>query len=460
MAALNRGRGAVADRGVDFTPAEARGAGHRFPCLLVAFFREYGVNAASMGVYDVVVIGGGAAGMLASSVAAQRGSSVLLLERNSRLGKKLRITGKGRCNLTNSCPVSEVIENIPTGGRFLHSALNGFTPSDTMAFFESIGVALKTERGGRVFPQSDRAEDIVEALRGYMVKTGVKVRHERATGIGVKDGKADCVQTANDEIKCKAVILATGGMSYPATGSTGDGYELAGALGHTVTPIRGSLVPLDAEPGICGRMQGLGLKNVRLSIHGSGKSPVFEGFGELLFTDFGLSGPLVLSASAHMRDFGANKYYALIDLKPALDEKKLDLRVLRDFEQFSNRDFSNALNDLLSKSMIPVIIEKSGISANTKVHSISRGQRLGLVRLLKSVRIDIDGPRPVGEAIVTSGGVELREIDPRTMGSKLVGGLFFAGEVIDADAYTGGFNLQIAWSTAFSAAKLGTMHNA
>jgi len=436
---------------------------------------------------DVVVIGGGAAGMLAASVAAERGLRVLLLEQGDRLGSKLRITGKGRCNLTNDCDVSEVLANIPTGGRFLQSALNGFTPRDVMKLFESLGVPLKTERGGRVFPQSDKAADIVDALRRYMDKSGVVQTRGRAVRIATEDGAvtgvvtADgdgieravsrakpslhnrfalgCAETAkHDIIACKSVILATGGMSYPATGSTGDGYRMASELGHTVTPIRGSLVPLEAEPDLCSRMQGLALKNVQLSIYdAAGKKPIFTDFGELLFTHFGLSGPLVLSASAHMRDFDNNRtvrcrqYHTLIDLKPALDEKKLDLRILRDFEKYSNRDFANALGDLLSKLMIPVFVEQSGIPPDTKVHSISREQRLGLVRLFKAFRIDIQRPRPVAEAIITSGGVDLREINPKTMESKLISGLHFAGEIIDADAYTGGFNLQIAWSTAHAA---------
>ena len=402
--------------------------------------------------YDIVVIGGGAAGMMAASVAAGLGKSVLLLERNDRFGRKLAITGKGRCNLTNDCDVRAVLENIPTGGRFLQSALNGFTPRDVMEFFEALGVPLKTERGGRVFPQSDKAADIVDALRRSMDKAGVVQKCGRALRITVEDGEVAGVVTSDGEIKCRAVILATGGMSYPATGSTGDGYTMARELGHTVTPLRGSLVPLSAEPELCAKMQGLTLKNVRLSIHEEGKSkPVFEDFGELLFTHFGLSGPLTLSASAHMRDFGNTKYHALIDLKSALDEKKLDQRILRDFEQYSNRDFANALGDLASRLMIPVIVEKSGIPPDMKVHSISREQRMGLLRLFKAFRVDIDGPRPVEEAIITSGGIDLREISPKTMESKLVGGLYFAGEIIDADAYTGGFNLQIAWSTAYAA---------
>ena len=403
-------------------------------------------------MYDVVVIGGGAAGMLASATAARRGARVLLLERNARLGEKLRITGKGRCNLTNDCSLADVLDNTPTGARFLHSAISGFTPGDAYAFFESIGVMLKTERGGRVFPRSDKASDVVDALCGLLNRSGVIVAHGRAREIITKDGKITGVTTSAGDIKCNAVILATGGVSYPATGSGGDGHKMAAALGHKITPLRGSLAPLAAEPEICGRMQGLTLKNVRLYVYDGGSKPVFDDFGELLFTHFGISGPMVLSASAHMRDFDNRKYYVTIDLKPALDEKKLDLRVLRDFAKYSNRDFSNALGDLISRLMIPVVIEKSGIPPGTKVHSISRDQRLSLISILKAFRLDIDGPRPVEEAIITSGGVELTEINPKTMESKIVRGLYFAGEIIDADAYTGGYNLQIAWSTAFAAA--------
>ena len=400
--------------------------------------------------YDVVVIGGGAAGMLSAGVAAGRGKSVLLIERNDRLGWKLGITGKGRCNLTNDCQISEVLANIPTGGRFLQSALNGFTPRDVMQFFESLGVPLKTERGARVFPQSDKAADIVDALRRYLNKSGVTVKRDRVSGLISEDGQITGVVTSAGEIKCNAVILATGGMSYPATGSTGDGYEMAVSLGHTIVPQNASLVPLVAEPEMCAKMQGLALKNVTLTIYDGGKKPIFSDFGELLFTHFGISGPLTLSASAHMRD-DSKEYYALVDLKPALDEKKLDLRILRDFEEYSNRDFANALGGLLNRLMIPVFIEKSGIPPDTKVHSISREQRLGLVKLFKAFRIDIKHKRPIDEAIITSGGVNLREINPKTMESKLISGLYFAGEIIDADAYTGGFNLQIAWSTAYAA---------
>jgi predicted Rossmann fold flavoprotein len=402
-------------------------------------------------MYDVVVVGGGAAGMLASAVAARRGARVALLESNNQLGKKLRITGKGRCNLTNECAIGEVLENIPTGRRFLQSALNGFAPRDAIELFESLGVPLKTERGGRVFPQSDDAATVADALWRYAEKSGVALVRGRARRITTEEGRVSGISTSVGEFCCTSAILATGGASYPATGSTGDGYKMASELGHKITPLRGSLVPLEAEADICASMQGLTLKNVRLTIRDGSKKPVFEDFGELLFTHFGMSGPLALSASAHMRDYDSKKYYALIDLKPALDEKKLDMRILRDFDKYSNRDFSNALGDLLSKTMIPVVIKKSGIHPGTKVNSISRERRLGLVGLLKAFRIDIDGPRPIGEAIITSGGIDVREINPKTMESKIIRGLHFAGEIIDADAYTGGFNLQIAWSTAHAA---------
>lgn len=405
-------------------------------------------------MYDIIVIGGGAAGMMAAAAASARGARVAILERNDKPGKKLRITGKGRCNLTNDCAVSEVLANITTGGRFLQSSLNGFTPRDAMDFFESIGVPLKTERGGRVFPQSDEASTVADALWRHTKKNGVEYIRGRATKLIARDGHISGIATTDAEYICKSAILATGGASYPATGSTGDGYKMASELGHTITPLRASLVPLEAEPETCAEMQGLTLKNIRMAIYGGdARKPIFEDFGELLFTHFGISGPLPLSASAHMRDFEQIKYHAIIDLKPALDEKKLDLRILRDFDKYSNRDFANALGDLLSKTMIPVVIKKSGIDPGIKVHSINREQRLRLVRLLKSFRIDIDAPRPIDEAIITSGGVDTREINPKTMESKLIPGLYFAGEIINADAYTGGFNLQIAWSTATASAR-------
>ncbi|NLA88149.1 MAG: NAD(P)/FAD-dependent oxidoreductase [Clostridiales bacterium] len=403
-------------------------------------------------MHDVVVIGGGAAGMLASAVAAERGLRVLLLEKNDRPGLKLRITGKGRCNVTNNCTVKEAIDNIPTGGRFLMSALSCFTPQDTKSLFEKLGVPMKTERGGRVFPVSDKAADVVSALRRYMDSAGVETVKGTAKSIRIKEGRVEAVTTAEGEFSCRTAVLCTGGVSYPLTGATGDGYKIAAALGHTIVPAKASLEPLEASPEICSRMQGLSLKNIRLTVTDGGKKPVFEDFGELLFTHFGVSGPLVLSASAHMRTFKSKRYILSIDLKPALDDKKLDARLLRDFEKYHNRDFSNALGDLASKMMIPVLVELSGIPPETKVNSVTREQRGGLRRLLKDFRLEVQRPRPIEEAIITSGGVDTREINPKTMESKRVKGLHFAGEIIDADAYTGGYNLQIAWSTAYAAA--------
>jgi predicted Rossmann fold flavoprotein len=402
-------------------------------------------------MYDIVVIGGGAAGMLVSALAAERGFRVLLLEKNDRLGLKLRITGKGRCNVTNNCTVREAIDNIPTGGRFLMSALSGFTPQETLELFEKLGVHLKTERGGRVFPLSDKASDVVSALRRYLDRAGAAVVRGSAKSILVKEGRVSAVAASEGTFDCRTAVLCTGGLSYPLTGSTGDGYKIAAALGHTIVQPKASLVPLVASPDICARMQGLSLRNIRLTVSDGGKKPVFEDFGELLFTHFGVSGPLVLSASAHMRDFQSTKYELVIDLKPALEEKKLDARLLRDFDKYQNRDFSNALGDLASKMMIPVLVGLSGIPPETKVNSITREQRGRLLHLLKNFRLDVQGPRPIEEAIITSGGVDTREINPTTMESKLIKGLYFAGEIIDADAYTGGFNLQIAWSTAYAA---------
>ena len=412
---------------------------------------------------DVVVVGGGAAGPYAAGIAAERGLSVLLLEKNDRLGVKLRITGKGRCNVTNDCTAREVLENIPTGGKFLQSAVNGLTPADTMAFFEKLGVRLKRERGNRVFPESDRATDIAEALRKFALSAGVSVRRGTARTLVTEDGEIAGVVTDGGALSCRAVILCTGGASYPLTGSTGDGYTLAASLGHRIVSPKPSLVPLEASPDICQGLQGLTLKNIRLkvldvtgsdgSVQTVAKKPVFEDFGELLFTHFGVSGPLVLSASAHMRDFDNKKYAVSIDLKPALNEDRLDARLLRDFDKYRNRDFTNSLSELAPQSMIPILVRLSGIAPETKVHSVTREQRRSLLGLFKDFRLDITGPRPLAEAIVTSGGVDTREINPTTMESKLVRNLFFAGEVIDADAYTGGFNLQIAWSTAHAAGK-------
>ena len=404
-----------------------------------------------------VIIGGGAAGLMAACAAAEKygGRAVTVIEKNRRPGRKLMITGKGRCNVTNNCDRDTLISNVPANGRFLFSAFSDFGTADTMEFFEKRGVPLKTERGNRVFPVSDKASDIVDALVNAVNKSGVKILTAEAEEILTENFSVTGVRTRDGEIlEADSVILATGGMSYPVTGSTGDGYEMAGRLGHTVTPLKASLVPLNVKQGFCSRLSGLSLKNVTLTVYESGrKKPVFSELGEMLFTHFGISGPLVLSASAHMRKMGSAEYVAYIDLKPALDEQKLDSRILRDFEEEKNRNFGNSLDKLLPKSIIPVIISLSGIAPDTKVNQISREQRARLCGVLKALRLDITGFRPIEEAIITGGGISVKEINPSTMESKLVSGLFFAGEIIDADAYTGGFNLQIAFSTGHLAGK-------
>ena len=400
---------------------------------------------------DAVVIGGGAAGMMCSLVAAQRGLDVILLEPNKTLGRKLRITGKGRCNVTNNCDIKDFLTNIPGDGRFLYSALNRLSPRETMQFFESLGLPLKTERGNRVFPVSDNANDVAGTLARNLERSGVRHIRESAKHIITENGEVTGVKTDSGVISCRAAVICTGGLSYPLTGSTGAGYKMARELGHSIAPCRPSLVPLESDDEYCAQMQGFSLKNVTLSAYENDKL-IFRELGEMLFTHFGVSGPLVLSASSHMRNFGSAKYWLSIDLNPALDEKKLDARLLRDFEKYANRDFANSLCDLAGKTMIPVLVELSGIPAEEKVNSITRQQRHDLLRLFKEFPISISGPRPIDEAIVTSGGVLIKEINPRTMESKLVSGLYFAGEVMDIDAYTGGFNLQIAWSTAYVAA--------
>ncbi len=398
--------------------------------------------------YDGIIIGGGPAGMFAAITAAQRGSRVLLLERNDRLGKKMLITGKGRCNVTNNCDEGEVLRNVPRNGRFLFSAMAQLPPQKVMAFFESNGCPLKTERGNRVFPVSDRSQSVLDCLTGAMRRAGVTVKTARVRGIMTENGAVTGVQTDHEQLCAKWVVLATGGLSYPTTGSTGDGYAMAKALGHTIVPAEGSLVPLETAGEDCPQMQGLSLRNVGVKLVNEKNKVLYKDFGELLFTHFGVSGPTVLSASAHMK----GKCRLVIDLKPALDEGKLDGRILRDLEMYQNRSMENALTDLLPRSMIPVILRRTGIDETMQANSLTRQQRRGLVEQLKGFSLEITGKRPVAEAIITSGGVKVSEIDPRTMESKLVPGLYFAGEVIDCDAYTGGFNLQIAWATAFAAA--------
>ena len=396
---------------------------------------------------DTVVIGGGAAGMMAALTAAERGRHVLRLEHEKFCGRKLRITGKGRCNVCNNCDEKTFLRNVPRNPKFLYSALNRFSPADTMAFFESLGVPLKTERGNRVFPCSDNAHDVANALERAMKRAGVKLLISEATEVLTSGGAVCGVRTGGGDIACESVLIATGGASYPLTGSTGDGYRMAAALGHTVVPLRPSLVPLESDDPDCAELQGFSLKNVTLRVYDGENALIYSELGEMMFTHFGVTGPLVLSASAHMRNFGGETYRLEIDLKPGLDEKQLDARLLRDFDKYKNRAFLNALGDLAGRSMIPVLIRRSGIPPETQINSVTREQRQTLLRLFKAFPLSVTGPRGLDEAIVTSGGVSVAEIDPRTMQSKLVPGLFFAGEVIDVDAYTGGFNLQIAWST-------------
>ncbi len=398
----------------------------------------------------VLVIGGGAAGLMAAVTAARNGCRTVLLERNEKVGRKIMITGKGRCNVTNYCrELDELISNVPVNGRFLYSAFSRFMPEDTMRFFESQRVPLKVERGNRVFPESDRASDIVDALFFAAKHEGVTITEGRVKELIIEDGSVKgAVTYGGESIFADRVIVATGGRSYPQTGSTGDGYLLAEQAGHTVIPTKPSLVPLELHEGFCPRLQGLSLRNVAITVEDTktGKR-IYSDFGEMLFTHFGVSGPMILSVSSHMREMERGRYKIVIDLKPALSEQQLDARVLRDFSENSNRNFINALNFLLPKKLVPVIVSLSGIPMDTKVNSVTREQRAKLVWLLKHFTVTVTDFRPIEEAVVTSGGVKTAEIDPKTMQSKLIDGLYFAGEVIDVDAYTGGFNLQIAFST-------------
>ena len=398
--------------------------------------------------YDVIVIGGGPAGMFAAITAAKQGRSVMLLERNDRLGKKLLITGKGRCNVTNNCSEQEILQNIPRNGRFLYSAMTAFPPKAIMDFLEEAGCELKTERGNRVFPVSDKAQSVLDALKNEMRRAGVAVRTGRVKEILTENGAVCGVATEKERFDANSVILATGGVSYPTTGSTGDGYAMAKALGHTVVEPQGSLVPLETAGTDCPDMQGLSLRNVGVKLLNAKGKVLYKDFGKLLFTHFGVSGPTVLSASCHLKGEGCR---LVIDLKPALDEGKLNDRILRDLEMYQNRAMENALTDLLPRSMIPVVLRRLEIDPAMQANSLTKQKRRALVELLKAFDLEITGKRPVAEAIITSGGIKTGEIDPKTMESKKVPGLYFAGEIIDCDAYTGGFNLQIAWATAYAA---------
>ncbi len=388
---------------------------------------------------------------MAAVQAARFGKSVVVFEKNERTGRKLRITGKGRCNVTNNSTVEEHMRNIPVNPRFLYSSYSCFDASDTMNFFEDLGVPLKTERGNRVFPVSDRADDIADALFLEMERLGVKLIHKRVSGLITKDGRCCGVTSGNESFLSSSVLIACGGKSYPNTGSDGDGYILAASAGHTITDIKPSLVPMTSPDKYCPEMMGLSLRNVTLNLYDRNEV-IYSELGEMLFTHFGVSGPLVLSASSHIRNMQPDRYSLMIDLKPGLTAEQLDLRIQRDFKDNLNRDFTNGIRKLLPSKLIPVAVRLSGISPEQKINGITREQRKKFGELIKAFPVRISGFRPVDEAIITSGGVSVREINPKTMESKLLPGLFFAGEVIDVDAYTGGFNLQIAFSTAYSAA--------
>ena len=398
--------------------------------------------------HDVIVVGGGPAGMFAAITAAGQGAKVLLLEQNDRLGKKLLITGKGRCNVTNNCTAQEILQNIPRNGRFLYSAMDAFPPQKIMDFLQEHGCPLKTERGNRVFPVSDRSMSVLDCLRGQMKASGVQIRTEKVKKLLTVSGAVSGLVTDKQTYNCHRVILATGGVSYPATGSRGDGYQIAASLGHTVVPPEGSLVPLETQGHDCQDMQGLALRNVGVKLLNAKGKILYKDFGELLFTHFGVSGPTVLSASCHLKGEDCR---LVIDLKPALDEGKLNERILRDLEMYQNRAMENALTDLLPRSMIPVVLRRLNIDPAMQANSLRKEQRRALVELLKAFSVTVTGKRPVEEAIITSGGIKVSEINPKTMESKIVSGLYFAGEIIDCDAYTGGFNLQIAWATAYAA---------
>lgn len=408
----------------------------------------------------VIIVGAGAAGLMAAVSARKSGADVLLIERNERPGRKIMITGKGRCNVTNNCTlVNDLIANVPTNGRFLYGAFTRFMPIDTMEFFENEGVELKVERGNRVFPVSDKASDIVDALNNACERLGAERIHGRVKSLLTENGSAVGVELESGEkITGDRVIVCTGGKSYSATGSTGDGYALAGAVGHTVVEPKPSLVPLVAHEGWCSEAQGLSLRNVEITVYDAESyKEVYREFGEMLFTHFGVSGPLILSASTHMRDLGKKQYEIYIDLKPALRFEQLDKRVQSDFLEFANKNFINSLGKLLPQKLIPVIAKLSGIKPTTKTNQITKEMRHKLVNLLKGLKVTAIDFRPIDEAIVTSGGIKVGEIDPKTMQSKLVKGLYFAGEVIDVDAYTGGFNLQIAFSTGHLAGESAAM---
>ena len=401
-----------------------------------------------MSAPEIIVIGAGPAGMMAAGAAAENGADVLLFEKNQRVGRKLSITGKGRCNITNFCNNEEFISNLTSNPRFMYSAVNNFSCYDAVAFFEERGLRTKTERGNRVFPESDKASDVVDTLRDYIDGLGVRTIRARVEGLITDGGRVTGVRADGCEYNADAVIIACGGMSYQATGSTGDGYTFAKATGHNVTPLLPSLIPLVSGDEDIASLQGLSLRNISVKIiDNSISQEIYSDFGELLFTHFGLSGPVILSASAHMRSMSPGRYKVVIDLKPALDADTLDKRVLRDLAEFANKDVVNAMPALLPKALIPVVLKRAGIDERVKCNSVTAVQRRSLIGVLKGFEVSVHSFRPLNEAIVTHGGVDVRDVDPRTMMSKKIKNLYFAGEVLDLDAYTGGFNLQIAYST-------------
>ena len=410
----------------------------------------------------VVIVGGGPAGMMAAIAAKANGNEVILLEKNKTLGKKLLITGKGRCNITSSINIEDFIKNVPTNGKFLYSSFNSFTNKDIIEFLNKQGLQVKEERGNRIFPVTDNAQDVLNCFEKRLKELKVKIFYESRVTEVLKDDKNNVigVKTETGEIKADKVIIATGGRSYPKTGSTGDGYNMAEKIGHTVTKIRPSLVPLETyEQKYAKSLQGLSLKNVKIKVLDIQKNKeIYEDFGEMLFTHFGVSGPIILSASSHLvryKDIDnllkSKQIKLMIDLKPALTEEQLNLRILRDFEEFKNKEFKNSLDKLLPQKLIDAIVEISKINPEKQVNSITKQERLALVKILKQMELTIKDFRGIDEAIITNGGISIKEVNPKTMESKIIKGLYFAGEILDVDAYTGGFNLQIAYSTGFVA---------
>ncbi len=394
----------------------------------------------------VIIIGGGASGLMAAGYASMYGADVTVFEKMPRVGRKLMITGKGRCNLANACDIDTFMRNVPVNNKFLYSALNNFPPYDIIDFFEQQGLKTKVERGNRVFPVSDKAVDVVDTMRDFAESNGARIVYKEVDNIIAENGAVKAVKAGGRQYNCDSIIIASGGKSYPRTGTTGDGYKFAEKLGHTIIEPKPSLIPLESPDSDCKAVQGLSLKNVGLKIKTGDNKTVYEDFGEMLFTHFGISGPMVLSASCNMRDYSLG-YTAYIDFKPALTNEQLDLRVQRDLKENNNKTIANSLNKLLPKKLIPVILKRWGIPTDKKCNSITKEERKAFIILLKNFTVKISKPRPISEAIITSGGVKVSEINPKTMESKLVKNLYFAGEVIDVDAYTGGFNLIIAWAT-------------